>query len=182
VPGLKILQRNGRVRIWSSRMKEKLRHLVCPELRSLSLLLSGGLLPANRVDTVRARASCSPRCGPPGAAAQLLLWAASSAFLALPCLPHLLAGEASFYFRCRFLGRFLRLRASYACNWNCIVQGMSPVLVEGCLSELCGFMRTSWGLRIGLAEIRLLGAAIFPVCLLSFSGFFHLGIVIELTS
>lgn len=57
VSGLKISQRNGRVRIWSSRMKEKLRHLVCPELRLSSFFLSDGLLPENRADTERARAA-----------------------------------------------------------------------------------------------------------------------------
>lgn len=125
--GLKILQRNGTVRIWSSRMKEKPRHLVCPELRSLSLLLSGGLLPANRVDTVRARGSCSPLWASRGSCAAVAL----GSFLSLPGLPwlsHLLAGEASFYFRCRFLGRFLRLRSSYTCNWK----------FRGCLQLLLG--------------------------------------------
>lgn len=73
--GLKISQRNGRVRIWSSRIKEKLRHLVCPELRFLSLFLSGVPFAGGgggRVDTGRARAPSSPRCGPAGAAEQLL--------------------------------------------------------------------------------------------------------------
>lgn len=48
VSGLKISQRNGRVGIGTSRMKEKLRCLASPELRFLSLLLSGGLSPENR--------------------------------------------------------------------------------------------------------------------------------------
>lgn len=72
VSGLKISQRNGRVGIWTSRMKDKLKCLVYPELRVLALLLSGGLLPESRVDTVRARAPCSLPCGPAGAAEQLL--------------------------------------------------------------------------------------------------------------
>lgn len=57
VSGLKMSQRNGRVRTWSPRKKEKLRHLVCPERRLSSLFLNDGLLPENRADAVRARAA-----------------------------------------------------------------------------------------------------------------------------
>lgn len=102
--GLKISQRNGRVRIWSSRIKEKLRRLVCPELRFLSLFLSGvpfagGLggwtqggpellvLPAVGLQ-VQLSSCCLRQLPQPSC---------------LPCLPHLLVGEANLRFSLDFL-------------------------------------------------------------------------------